>query len=155
MPPPRTTVPDSDADSSPTSASTSPEPLAPPSTTIALGTSRKRSASPDPSSADGDDVSKHVPRAVDAVQGPSVGAANTDEGTTTALELMSEEARAEEKRVKQIEAIKARNKELTAEVEAMEAKLADARGKLKYSPLPSPSTPQIPVIYEPLVVDSS
>ncbi|KFY70599.1 hypothetical protein V499_09052 [Pseudogymnoascus sp. VKM F-103] len=109
MPPPRTTVPDSDADSSPTSASTSPEPLAPPSTTIALGTSRKRSASPDPSSADGDDVSKHVPRAVDAVQGPSVGAANTDEGTTTAPELMSEEARAEEKRVTQIVSPSAEN----------------------------------------------
>ncbi|KFY20979.1 hypothetical protein V491_03263 [Pseudogymnoascus sp. VKM F-3775] len=46
-------------------------------------------------------------------------------------EPLSEEARAEEKRIRQIEAIKARNKELEAEVEAMGMKLADARGKLK------------------------
>ncbi|KFZ06519.1 hypothetical protein V501_07334 [Pseudogymnoascus sp. VKM F-4519 (FW-2642)] len=144
MQPPRTTVPDSDADSSPISPSTSPEP---PASTIALRASRKRSASPGPSSAGGDAVSKLVPGAVDAVQGPSVDAANTDEVTTTAPEVMSEEDRLEEKRVKQIEAIKTCNKELTAEVEAMEAKLADARGKLKYPPLPSPPTPQIPMIH--------
>lgn len=37
------------------------------------------------------------------------------------------------------EAIKARNQELAAEVSAMEAKLEDARGKLKYVPhLPYP-----------------
>ena len=39
------------------------------------------------------------------------------------------------------EAIKARNQELAAEVSAMETKLEDARGKLKYAPPPkSPLT---------------
>ncbi|ELR03450.1 hypothetical protein GMDG_06183 [Pseudogymnoascus destructans 20631-21] len=106
MPPPRT-ITDSDADTSPISPSASSVRPSPPPTTIALGASRKRSASSDPTSAD------H----------PST--------TPEPEEQLSEEAKAEEKRAKQIEAIKARNKELADEVEAMEAKLADARGKLK------------------------
>ncbi|OBT78747.1 hypothetical protein VF21_02618 [Pseudogymnoascus sp. 05NY08] len=107
MPPPPRTIPDSDADSSPISPSTSPEP---PAATIAPGASRKRSASP---------VSK-------GIQGPAADAAET-----TKEQPLSEEAQLEEKRMKQIEAIKARNKELADEVEAMETKLADARGTLK------------------------
>lgn len=41
------------------------------------------------------------------------------------------------------EAIKARNKELAAEVSAMETKLEDARGKLKYAPHPVTSSPAV------------
>ncbi|KFY86702.1 hypothetical protein V500_07456 [Pseudogymnoascus sp. VKM F-4518 (FW-2643)] len=133
MPPP-STIPDSDADTSPSSPSTSPEPRAPaPSrTTILLGTSRKRSVSPEPTSVERESVSKPVFGAADGVvEEPASDAAKPDEEATAAPEPLSEEAKAEEKRVKQIEAIKARNKDLAAEVSSMEAKLEDARGKLK------------------------
>ncbi|KFZ18549.1 hypothetical protein V502_04044 [Pseudogymnoascus sp. VKM F-4520 (FW-2644)] len=126
MPSPRT-IPDSDADSSPV---TSPEPPTTSPETVSR-TSRKRSASPEPTSADAEAVSRTIPATVDAVVEELVAdVTKPDEEATTAPE-MSEEAKAEEKRVKQIEAIKARNKELAAEVSAMEAKLEDARGKLK------------------------
>ncbi|OAF63457.1 hypothetical protein VC83_00400 [Pseudogymnoascus destructans] len=77
MPPPRT-ITDSDADTSPISPSASSVRPSPPPTTIALGASRKRSASSDPTSAD------H----------PST--------TPEPEEQLSEEAKAEEKRAKQI-----------------------------------------------------
>ncbi|OBT84428.1 hypothetical protein VE02_07107 [Pseudogymnoascus sp. 03VT05] len=127
MQPPRT-IPDSDADSETPETSASPEP---PAAAIALGASRKRSASPDPTYADQEVASRPLPGAVNALQGRAGDAAKVGEETTTAPELVSQEAREEEKRVMQIEAIKARNNELAAEVEAMETKLADARGKLK------------------------
>ena len=47
-------------------------------------------------------VSRPVPGAVDAVEGPTADLAKTDGEATAAPEPLSEEAKAEEKRVKQI-----------------------------------------------------
>ncbi|KFY08001.1 hypothetical protein V492_06624 [Pseudogymnoascus sp. VKM F-4246] len=147
MPPP-STIPDSDADSSSPapdpSPVTSPERPGPSTTAVsesvavrsaaaaAAGAgSRKRGASPTPTTADGEEAreDRKEPLTVTAAVGVgSVGGVEMAEG---AVEPLSEEDREEERRVKRIEAIKARNKELEAEVEAMEMKLDAAKGKLK------------------------
>ncbi|KFY25212.1 hypothetical protein V493_04759, partial [Pseudogymnoascus sp. VKM F-4281 (FW-2241)] len=123
-------IPDSDADSSTPSPSPSTSP-APPTSTTLRAPSRKRSVSPSPIPANHDEAaprSAPVPTGGDGIGGPAVDPAKSGEE-----EPQSEEAKAEERRGKRIEAIKARNEELIGEVEAMEEKLEVERGKLKYA----------------------
>ncbi|KFX86478.1 hypothetical protein O988_09551, partial [Pseudogymnoascus sp. VKM F-3808] len=128
MPPPGI-IPDSDASStlsSPPTTSPNPQTLPPPAT--AAPESRKRSASLSPDEPVAQPTVFNT-EAVGAAESAIVDA--TKESIPLAPEEpLSEEAKEEERREKQIEAIKARNKQLSDEVEAMEAQLADVRGKL-------------------------
>ncbi|KFY46261.1 hypothetical protein V495_02585 [Pseudogymnoascus sp. VKM F-4514 (FW-929)] len=132
MPPPRTTIPDSDADSTPSSPSTSPAPPTIPIPATAPLASRKRSASPNQSEPAAEPTVAEA-EAVDATESTVTGSLKSSEESTSAPapEEQSQEAKEEERKEKQIEAIKARNQELAEQVKAMEAQLVEARGKLK------------------------